>query len=82
MSKIFDSKKFLERWKQQREKEDWLFAVAVVKAGLEREGNLDEKAQKEIADALEEFELEEDKLNEYLKKNRSELLRFLDSGPE
>ena len=82
MSKVFDSKKFLERWKQQREKEDWLFAVAVVKAGLEREGNLDEKDEKEIKTAIEEFDIEEDELEEYLKKNRGELLRFLDSEPE
>jgi hypothetical protein len=82
LSKIFDSKKFLERWKQQREQEDWLFAVAIVKAGLEREGNLDEEAENEIAAALEEFKIEKDELNEYLKKNRSELLRFLDSEPE
>ena len=52
MSKPFDSKEFLARWKHQRNKEEWLFAVAVVQAGLERMGNLDKKAECEIAEAL------------------------------
>lgn len=80
MSKAFNSKEFLERWRQEKDKEEWLFAVAVVKAGLEREGNLDEEAEQEIAAALEEFNIEQEELGEYLKKNRGALLRFLDSG--
>ncbi len=79
MSKAFNSREFLERWRQLKDKEEWLFAVAVVKAGLEREGNLDEEAEREIAAALNEFNIEPEELGEYLKKNRGALLRFLDS---
>lgn len=81
MTEAFDSTEFLERWKQRRGKEEWLFAVAVVKAGLEREGNLDEEAEEQIATALEEFGISADELQEYLEKNRRKLLRFLDSYP-
>jgi hypothetical protein len=78
VSKAFNSKEFLERWKQQKEKEEWLFAVAIVKAGLERAGNLDEDAEHEIAAALEELDIGDKELSEYLEKNRRKLLRFLD----
>ena len=81
MGKGFDSKEFLERWKQQREKDEWLFAVAVVKAGLERTGNFDKKAEREIAEALQQFDLKRDELDDYLEIHRSELLRLLDSNP-
>jgi hypothetical protein len=80
VSKAFDSKEFLARWKGQREKEEWLFAIAVVEAGLEREGNLDEKAEREIAEALREFDITRDELDHYLSGHRDELLRFLDSN--
>jgi uncharacterized protein YbcC (UPF0753/DUF2309 family) len=79
LTEAFDSTEFLERWRQRRGKEEWLFAVAVVKAGLEREGNLDEEAEEQIATALEEFGISADELQEYLEKNREKLLRFLDS---
>ena len=79
MTKAFDSKEFLRDWKQRKEKEEWLFAIAIVKAGLEREGNLDEAAEKEIASALQEFDISPQVLQEYLQQNRRKLLRFLDS---
>ncbi len=79
MTKTFDSKEFLQNWKQRKEKEEWLFAIGVVKAGLEREGNLDEAAEKEIALALQELNLSAQELQEYVQQNRRELLRFLDS---
>ena len=81
MGKTFDSKKFLERWKQRKRKEEWLFALAIVKAGLEREGNLDQKAEQEIEAALRELDISPETLQDYLEKNRAKLLRFLDSGP-
>ena len=79
MTKAFDSKEFLQNWKQRKEKEEWLFAIAIVKAGLEREGNLDEAAEKEIASALQEFNISPRELHEYLQQNRRKLLRFLNS---
>lgn len=79
MSTSFDSKKFVERWKQRKEKEEWLFALAVVKAGLEREGNLDEAAKEEIAAARKAFNISAEELDDYMRKNRKKLLRFLDS---
>lgn len=79
MTKAFDSKEFLQNWKQRKEKEEWLFAIAIVKAGLEREGNLDEAAEKEIASALQEFNISSQELQEYVQQNRRKLLRFLDS---
>ena len=82
LSKSFDSRKFLEQWKQQKEKEEWLFAVAVVAAGLEHEGNLDDAAQREIALTLNELDISAEELHEYLQKNRSKLHEFLDSRPE
>lgn len=78
----FDTKKFLDTWKQQkrdREKEEWLFAAGIVTVGLEQEGNLDETAQREIKEALQEFEISPEELTEYLKKNRLQLLEFLNS---
>jgi len=81
LSKAFDSKEFLERWKQQREKDEWLFAIAVVKAGLERTGKLDKKAEREITEALQQFDIKQDELDHYLSSHRNELLRFLDSNP-
>ncbi len=81
MTEAFDSREFLESWKQRKGKEEWLFAVAVVKAGLEREDNLDEDAEEQIATALEEFGISSDELQEYLDKNREKLLQFLDSYP-
>ncbi|UCD57862.1 MAG: hypothetical protein JSV16_01760 [Candidatus Hydrogenedentota bacterium] len=81
MTNTFDRKKFLERWKGHKDKEEWLFSIAIVKAGLEREGNLDKEAHKEIAAALDELDISEEELQEYLEKNRSKLLRFLDSYP-
>ncbi|GAB4347886.1 MAG: hypothetical protein Kow0099_30150 [Candidatus Abyssubacteria bacterium] len=82
MARTFDTRKFLEQWKQRREKEEWLFALAVVKAGLEREGNFDEAAEQEIDAALGEFEISREELNKYLRKHRKRLLQFLDSHPE
>jgi uncharacterized protein YbcC (UPF0753/DUF2309 family) len=81
VTKAFDTREFLEKWKQGREKEEWLFAVAVVKAGLEREGNLDEAAEKEIDAALEEFQISREEFGRYLRKHRKRLLQFLDSRP-
>jgi hypothetical protein len=84
LARAFNSKDFLQSWKkskEKREREEWLFAIAVVKAGLQREGNLDEAAEKEIASALEEFDVSPEELEEYLQKNRRKLLRFLDSHP-
>ena len=81
MGKTFDSRKFLERWKQRKGKEEWLFAIAIVRAGLEREGNLDEEAEKEIEAALRELDISPKTLQGYLEKNRERLLRFLDSNP-
>ena len=80
MGKAFDSKEFLERRKQQKDKDEWLFAIAVVKAGLERTGNLDKKAEHEIAEALQQFDIKPDELDDYLTRHRNELLRFLDSN--
>ncbi len=82
MAKTFDSKAFVNLWKQRKEEEEWLFALAVVVAGLEREGNLDRAAEEEIAAACSELNIPEDALRDYLKKNRRKLLRFLDSSPE
>ena len=79
MTETFDSREFLQTWRQRKEKEEWLFAVAIVKVGLEREGNLDEAAEKEITSALREFDISEQELQEYLQQNRTKLLRFLDS---
>jgi len=79
LTKVFDSKEFLQNWKQRKEKEEWLFAIAIVKAGLERQGNLDEAAEKEIASALQEFNISPEELQEYLQQNHRRLLRFLDS---
>jgi len=50
--------------------------------GLEREGNLDDAAEEEIAAACSKLDIPEDALRDYLKKNRRKLLRFLDSSPE
>ena len=80
MSKTFDSRKFLRRWKQRKGKEEWLFAIAVVKTGLEREGNLDAAAEKEIETALRELDISAEVLHDYMEENRAKLLRFLNSG--
>ncbi len=77
MSETFDSQEFVRQWK---DKEEWLFALAVVMTGLDRENNLDAGAEKEISEALEEFNLSEKDLRMYMKKNRREILRFLDSS--
>lgn len=82
MARTFDSRTFINQWKQSKEEEEWLFVLAVVVAGLEREGNLDDSAEEEIAAACSELDISEDALREYLKKNRRKLLRFLDSSPE
>ena len=81
MRKTFDSRKFVRRWKRGKDKKEWLFALAAVKAGLQREGNLDETAEKEIAHALDELDISAEELRRYLDKNRAEVLRFLDSRP-
>ncbi|MBI4832409.1 MAG: hypothetical protein HY801_12850 [Candidatus Lindowbacteria bacterium] len=84
MKKTFDAKKFLRLWKkhkEEEEKEEWLFAVAVVRAGLEYEGNYDLAAQEEIASALKQLHISPGELQQYLDENRSRLLRFLDSPP-
>jgi hypothetical protein len=77
LSESFDTRKFLRRWK---EKDERLFTLGVVAAGLEREGNLDAAARREISEALKELDLSEEELRAYLKKNHGELLRFLDCG--
>ena len=82
VSKAFDSKKFLGRWRKRKDREEWLFAIAIVKAGLERESNLDAAAEEELATALDELDISAEELHRYLEENRSKLLRFLDSHPE
>ena len=81
MSEPFDSRRFLDRLKDRKlkDKKEWLFALGVVAAGLEREGYLDAAANEEIFAALKELNIPEKELRGYLKKNRMELLRFLDS---
>lgn len=81
MARSYDGKRLLEELKRWREKEEWLFALAAVKAGLEREGNLDEEADEELAAALAECGITFEELDGYVKKNRRKLLRFLDSSP-
>ena len=81
MRKAFDSRKFIQRWKRGKDKKEWLFALAIVKAGLQREGNLDERAEKEIARALDELNISAEELRRYLDGNRAEVLRLLDSRP-
>jgi hypothetical protein len=80
MAKLYDGKRLLRELRKKKEKEEWLFSIAVIKAGLEREGNLDAAAERELADALSQFDLTADELEDYLKKNRRKLLRFLDSS--
>lgn len=77
MGESFDTKKFLNEW---REKGEWLFALGVVTAGLEREGNFDAAAEEEISAALDELKISKDELHRYVKRNRRKLLRFLDSS--
>lgn len=81
MSEPFDTRQFLDRWKDKKlkDKNEWLFALGVVAAGLEREGNLDAAANEEISAALKELKVSEKELHVYLKENRRKLLRFLDS---
>lgn len=79
LSGALDKSKFLEAWRQRQEKEQWLFAVAVVKAGLEREGNYDSAAREELSAALDEFDISPQELDEYLEENRVKLLQFLSS---
>ena len=81
MRKAFNSRKFIQRWKRGKDKKAWLFALAIVKAGLQREGNLDERAEKEIARALDELNISAEELRRYLDRNRTEVLRLLDSRP-
>ena len=82
MSEPFDTRQFLDRLKNKKlkDKNEWLFALGVVAAGLEREGNLDSAANEEISAALKELKVSEKELRGYLKENRGELLRFLDSS--
>jgi hypothetical protein len=77
LGESFDTKKFLNEWK---EKGEWLFALGVVAAGLEREGNFDSAADEEISAALDELNISKDELHRYVKRNRRKLLRFLDSS--
>ena len=77
MDDAFDSGEFIRQWK---DKEGCLFALAVVTTGLERESNLDAAAEREISEALEEFNISEKDLRSYMKRNRREILRFLDSS--
>ena len=79
MSEAFDSREFVRQWK---EKGEWLFALAVVTTGLERENNLDAAAKREISEALEEFNISEQDLRMYMQQNRREILRFLDSSAQ
>lgn len=81
MSEPFDTRQFLDRLKNKKlkDKNEWLFALGVVAAGLEREGNLDAAANEEISAALKELKVSEKELRGYLKENRRKLLRFLDS---
>lgn len=86
MSEPFDTRQFLDRLKNKKlknkklkDKKEWLFALGVVAAGLEREGNLDAAANEEISAALKELKVSEKELRGYLKENRRKLLRFLDS---
>lgn len=81
MSEPFDTRQFLDRLKNKKlkDKNEWLFALGVVAAGLEREGNLDAAANEEISAALKELKVSEEELRGYLKENRRKLLRFLDS---
>jgi hypothetical protein len=79
LTRAFDSKKFLERWRTRKDKDEWLFVLAIVRVGLEREGNLDEAAEQELTTALNELDISREELSEYLEKNRRKLLRFLDS---
>jgi hypothetical protein len=81
VARIYSGKQLLQELRQRKEKEEWLFAIAVVKAGLEREGNWDTSAEKEIAEALAECRITPEEFDEYLKKNRTKLLRFLDRFP-
>jgi hypothetical protein len=80
MARLYDGRRLLRELRQKKEKEEWLFSIAVVKAGLEREGNLDAAAERELADALARFDLTPDELEDYLEKNRGKLLQFLDSS--
>jgi hypothetical protein len=85
LKRTFDTKNFLRKWierKENKEKEEWLFAIAIVKAGLEREGNFDLAAQEEIASALRRFRIASDEFEEYLEENRYILLRLLESHPQ
>jgi hypothetical protein len=79
LGESFDTKKFLNEWK---EKGEWLFALGVVSAGLEREGNFDAAAAEEISSALRELNISKEELRKYVKRNRRKLLRFLDSSKE
>jgi len=79
LGESFDTKRFLDTWK---EKGEWLFALGVVTAGLEREGNFNAPANEEISAALRELNISEEELHRYVKKNRRKLLRFLDSSTE
>ncbi len=81
MKKPYDGKRLLEELKLHKDKQEWLFALGVVKAGLEREGNLDAAAEQELSDALVACGLTQKELRDYLKKNRRKLLDFLDSEP-
>ena len=79
MGESFDTKRFLDTWK---EKGEWLFALGAVTAGLEREGNYDTAAAEEISAALRELNLSKEELQRYVKRNRRKLLRFLDSSKD
>ena len=77
MARVFDGKRLLEELRQRKEKEELLFTLGVVRAGLEQEGNLDEAAEKELAEAAAGHGISLGDLQDYLKKNRRKLLRFL-----
>lgn len=80
MTKAHRGRQLLEELKCRKNKEEWLFAIAIVKAGLEQEGNLDASAEHELAEALVECDISPDELERYLEKNRSKLLQFLNPG--
>jgi len=79
LGESFDTRQFLRDWK---DKGEWLFALGVVAAGLERGGNFDAAADKEISEALKELNIPKEELLRYVRNNRRELLRFLDSSKE
>ncbi len=78
MSEPFDTRQFLDRLKNKKlkDKNEWLFALGVVAAGLEREGNVDAAANEEVSTALKELKVSAGELHVSLKENRRALRRF------